>query len=154
MGFAVALAAGALLTLIGGCSLQGEGERCSLQKNGNADCDEGLVCTAFGGFDRCCPPEGEPIGDARCREPMMTSGGSGGMGTGGGGMSGASNTAGTSGTSTTGGTAGATSSGGTSGAGQGAAGEVGQGGSESAGGSENTGGAAPDAEATSGAGGA
>ncbi len=52
----------------GGCSRQAEGERCDHTANGDEDCDEGLECVRPRGstVDRCCPPAGAPIDDARC----------------------------------------------------------------------------------------
>jgi hypothetical protein len=43
-----------------GCSQQGEGERCDEAKNGDLDCDDGLVCVQASQLrdktgDRCCP---------------------------------------------------------------------------------------------------
>jgi hypothetical protein len=43
-----------------GCSQQGEGERCDNAKNGDADCDDGLICVEASQLrgqtaDRCCP---------------------------------------------------------------------------------------------------
>jgi hypothetical protein len=53
-----------------GCSQQGEGERCDSAKNGNDDCDSGLVCVAARDLldqatDRCCLPN-NAVDDARC----------------------------------------------------------------------------------------
>lgn len=66
----------AVLTLgasfAGGCSRQGEGERCDWRKaGGNGDCDSGLVCKLCedlqdGTTDRCCPP-GNTYSDSRCQ---------------------------------------------------------------------------------------
>jgi len=95
----------------GGCSRQAEGERCDHAANGDEDCDEGLECVRprGGAVDRCCPPAGAPIDDARCNgsdAPIATGGTAGSNNeTGGvsttGGMSSAGGT--TGGMSTTGG---------------------------------------------------
>src|SRR5688500_13563639 len=63
----------------GGCSRQAEGERCDHTANGDEDCDEGLECVRprGGAVDRCCPPAGAPIDDARCNgsdAPIATGG--------------------------------------------------------------------------------
>src|SRR5579859_2328664 len=70
LGVVVALAA----SLWGGCTTHGDGGRCD-SKNGNADCDNGLVCTRAqeillpeGGVsqsDICCPQDRStaPAGD-------------------------------------------------------------------------------------------
>ncbi|MES1183481.1 MAG: hypothetical protein ABUL60_06675 [Myxococcales bacterium] len=69
-----------------GCSQQGEGERCDLEKNGDADCNDGLTCIKAtdlhdGITDRCCPAEGTES-DTRCtRATIMASGGSSSGGT-------------------------------------------------------------------------
>src|SRR5690606_27404217 len=53
------------------CSRQEEGQRC-VQRNDNEDCEAGLICVgstdlrSSDGVDRCCPPEGSPVSDARC----------------------------------------------------------------------------------------
>jgi hypothetical protein len=65
------------LTFAGGCSRQGEGERCDKAKAGDSDCDAGLVCVAetellSRGADRCCP-EGTNFSDSRCT-PKLGSG--------------------------------------------------------------------------------
>jgi len=81
-----------------GCSQQGEGERCDLDKNGDADCNDGLSCVPAknlreGITDRCCPSEGTES-DTRCtRATIMASGGSssGGSSTGGAGAAGKAN---------------------------------------------------------------
>jgi hypothetical protein len=69
-----------------GCSQQGEGERCDLLANGDADCNDGLTCVPKnslleGTADRCCPAPGTES-DARCKLHSMTptTGGSGGSG--------------------------------------------------------------------------
>jgi hypothetical protein len=64
--FASALA----LLSMPGCSQQGEGERCDAVKNGNDDCESGLVCVSHSLLldqvtDRCCPAEGTGS-DKRC----------------------------------------------------------------------------------------
>lgn len=79
----------------GGCSRQGEGERCDSWKAGDTDCDSGLVCKLCedlqdGTTDRCCPP-GTEYSDSRCQPGTSNSC--------------ASNT-GTGGTTATGGTSG------------------------------------------------
>jgi hypothetical protein len=69
-----------------GCSQQGEGERCDLEKNGDADCNDGLTCIKAtdlhdGITDRCCPADGTES-DSRCtRATIMASGGSSSGGT-------------------------------------------------------------------------
>jgi hypothetical protein len=73
------------LTLSGGCSRQGEGDRCDFDTNGNADCDDGLVCIkstlllSNDKADRCCPASGS-ASDSRCalNTGSTGSGGSGG----------------------------------------------------------------------------
>jgi hypothetical protein len=56
----------------GGCSRQGEGERCDFFKAaGSGDCDSGLVCKLCeelqdGTTDRCCPA-GTQFSDSRCQ---------------------------------------------------------------------------------------
>jgi hypothetical protein len=119
-----ALGAVALLFALaaGGCSRQDEGERCDQTANGDADCEEGLICTAKVGADRCCPPPGAPVDDARCLAADAPSGGITGGTSGGGATSGGASSGGTSGGGATsggassGGTAsGGASSGGTSG---------------------------------------
>jgi hypothetical protein len=77
------------LALADGCSQQGEGERCDLAANGDADCQSGLVCKKASLLqlgsdqtDRCCPPG--PSTDARCAPNV---GGTAGSGTGGSGGS-------------------------------------------------------------------
>jgi hypothetical protein len=101
-----------------GCSQQGEGERCDLAKNGNADCDSGLSCVPaqqlrIHATDRCCKPGGAST-DSRCDEgsPTPNNPSEGGASEGGAaavpgneaGMS--SDTGGTGGTGDTGGTGG------------------------------------------------
>jgi hypothetical protein len=135
----------AVLALSAGCSKQGEGERCSIAANFSEDCEDGLVCTAASTLnnpegtpvDRCCPPPGEKIGDARCLPNTGTPGGGTG-GTGGtGGSAGASSEGGTAegGLSSTGGNG---STGGDTG---GSTGGGSTGGSSSTGGDTGTGGA-------------
>ncbi len=58
LGFAFLVA---LALAAGGCSLQGESERCSVA-NGDNDCEAPLVCTRHelltaSAVDRCCPPD-------------------------------------------------------------------------------------------------
>jgi hypothetical protein len=67
-----------------GCSQQGEGERCDNAKNGDLDCDGGLLCVRKselleGITDRCCPSEGTES-DKRCTRgtPVSTGGSSSG----------------------------------------------------------------------------
>jgi hypothetical protein len=68
-----------------GCSQQGEGERCDKAKNGDDDCDDGLVCVGKnelveGITDRCCPADANAFNDSRCTRgtPMSTGGTSSG----------------------------------------------------------------------------
>ncbi|OQX67380.1 MAG: hypothetical protein B6A08_15505 [Sorangiineae bacterium NIC37A_2] len=56
-----------------GCQKQPEGDRC-VQANGDLDCEGGLVCTPASelksggdGVSRCCPDDGQPIRDDRCK---------------------------------------------------------------------------------------
>jgi hypothetical protein len=134
-----------------GCSQQGEGERCDLLKNGDADCDSGLVCIAAAQLrdsssDRCCPPDGSS-NEARC-DPKTAGGNTGGSGNSVGGEGGAPlSEAGTSSTdggmsSTDGGNGGTSGSGATGGA------------PETAGAPAQTDGGAPAASSGAGAGGA
>jgi hypothetical protein len=110
----------------GGCSRQGEGERCDYFKAaGNGDCDSDLVCKRCeelqdGTTDRCCPA-GTQYNDARCQPgtsntcsantgtggnaPTAGSSGSGGISGNQSGGNGGTETGGTGGTET-GGTAG------------------------------------------------
>lgn len=67
----------------GGCSRQGEGERCDFLNAGDEDCDDGLVCVqainlVSSGADRCCPPPDERITDSRCTRSTGTSSGDAG----------------------------------------------------------------------------
>lgn len=73
---ATRLAFVALASLVGlavgaaGCSLQGEGERCSVA-NGSADCESPLVCTkrdllTGSTVDRCCPADRAQASTAEC----------------------------------------------------------------------------------------
>jgi hypothetical protein len=66
LGVAVALS---LVAAAPGCSRQAEGDRCDSQ-NGNADCEDGLVCRTAGSLnapsDVCCPATGEATTTA-CR---------------------------------------------------------------------------------------
>lgn len=69
VAIAAAFALVAILTLGGGCSNQGEGERCDTrgQNNGTDDCQSGLQCfkpsdlngvpTTDQYTGRCCPPD-------------------------------------------------------------------------------------------------
>lgn len=76
-----------------GCSQQGEGQRCDSSKNGDADCDDGLVCIkknelTNGLADICC--HSDPANDtkSRCvRGGIVGTGGTGGSSTGGSGGS-------------------------------------------------------------------
>jgi hypothetical protein len=86
----------------GGCSRQGEGERCDYFKAaGNGDCDSDLVCKRCeelqdGTTDRCCPA-GTQYNDARC-QPGTSNTCTSNTGTGGrAGTAGSSGSAGTSG---------------------------------------------------------
>lgn len=58
-----------LIAAAPGCSRQAEGDRCDSQ-NGNADCEDGLVCRTAGSLnapsDVCCPATGEAT-TAACR---------------------------------------------------------------------------------------
>lgn len=70
-----------------GCSLQGEGQRCDSNKNGDADCESGLVCLSAGKLregtaDRCCAADGSS-NDARCDLKTTSSNTGGSAGTGG-----------------------------------------------------------------------
>jgi hypothetical protein len=138
--FAVAVAS------MPGCSQQSEGERCDLAKNGDDDCDSGLVCVDRHTLldqvtDRCCLPN-KAVNDKRCTPAGVTGTG----GTNGGGESdsdagggGATSADGETPADTAGGAAGAPSpTGGT--------------GSDSAGMSSTPGGGAAAAGAPSGAG--
>lgn len=77
------------LVLLVACSRQEEGDRCSVENDDN-DCESGLICIDYhdlrGGeadeVSRCCPPEGEPISNARCT-PLIGGGGNGGGNAGG-----------------------------------------------------------------------
>ena len=86
---ALGLVALSLALSTGGCSRQGEGERCDKTANADNDCEDGLICTPKVGADRCCPPDGAPIDDSRCSAANAPSGGitggtdSGGSSTGG-----------------------------------------------------------------------
>jgi hypothetical protein len=126
----VLVIAGAAAVMMGGCSRQGEGERCDYRWGGDSDCDDGLVCTACVAIrdstvDRCCPPTGSAYEDARCTPGANTSGlCDANMNTSGG-------TGGTAGTAGTGGTAGTdATSGGTGGT------DVSPGGADNAGGTD------------------
>ncbi|MEO8903781.1 MAG: hypothetical protein ABI488_15855 [Polyangiaceae bacterium] len=94
------------LSVIPGCSNQGEGDRCGsdgiTSVDDNNDCDSGLVCSTIGGAvtKRCCYAD-RPATDSRCLTGGSTSatanagatstGGSSGT-AGGGGASGAMST--------------------------------------------------------------
>jgi hypothetical protein len=66
LGVVVALS---LVVAAPGCSRQAEGDRCDSQ-NGNADCEDGLVCRTAGSLnapsDVCCPATGDAT-TAACR---------------------------------------------------------------------------------------
>ncbi|MEO7036036.1 MAG: hypothetical protein ABI548_19005 [Polyangiaceae bacterium] len=83
------------LSVIPGCSNQGEGERCgsdgaSISVDDNSDCGSGLVCTPVGDFKRCCYQDGH-VTDSRCliggsnsataHAGATSTGGAGGMST-------------------------------------------------------------------------
>jgi len=103
-----------------GCSQQGEGQRCDAAKNGDADCDDGLVCIekknlSNGLGDICCNPD--PANDSKSRCARVTLGTGGSSSGGSGGSGGSSSTAGAAGeggggapTETSGGTSGASGS--------------------------------------------
>lgn len=66
----LALVSVAVALVAPGCSQQGEGERCDKDKNGDADCESGLICTPKESLngqlaDRCCPTPGTET-DKRC----------------------------------------------------------------------------------------
>jgi hypothetical protein len=114
------------------CGLQGVGQWCDINNNGNGDCDtsQGLVCTPASQLNNpsntaiCCPGPGYPPssnpacvpgalqvtgsggGGGGCATGGAAGGGTGGA-AGGGGTAGAAGTAGAGGTGGTGGTAGA-----------------------------------------------
>jgi len=52
-----------VVALLGGCSLQGEGDRCDPLSGGNppgsADCQSGLTCSRMGMSYVCCPANGQ-----------------------------------------------------------------------------------------------
>jgi uncharacterized membrane protein YgcG len=67
----VLIVAGAVASVMGGCSRQGEGERCDFKNAGHADCDDDLICTLCGKLqgstvDRCCKADGSFL-DERCQ---------------------------------------------------------------------------------------
>lgn len=103
-----------LLSVIPGCSRQGEGERCGSDSapvgvDDNADCADGLTCTLSktlknGDANRCCYA-GRPPTDSRCN-PDDNVGATG--------IAGGSSTAGATGGGAGPGTAGASSSAGAS----------------------------------------
>lgn len=125
----------------GGCSRQGEGERCDLAANGDDDCDDGLICVSkVGNVDRCCPPEGAAIGDSRCSVANAPPGGSTGGSSSGGSSSGGSSAAGGSSGGTSGGETGGSTGGtepGTGGTGGGSTGAAGEGGDSAGSGGED-----------------
>jgi hypothetical protein len=143
-----------------GCGRQGEGERCDV-RNGNADCESGLVCTPASDLIRvaggenaalCCPARGQASVTACIADDTSFGGAGGALATGGaagaaaaGGQGG---TAGTPGTPTGGSDPGG--QGGTGAIGSGATGgsggsDAGAGGSTMAGGSAGLDASAPDA---------
>src|SRR6187402_3261924 len=66
----ILLLAGAISLVMGGCSRQGEGERCDRRAAGDSDCDDGYYCRACedldqGPVDRCCRRDGT-YKDERC----------------------------------------------------------------------------------------
>lgn len=69
-----------------GCSQQGEAERCDSEANGNADCDDGLVCVSKNKLqepitDLCCHSDPANDSSSRClRKVPSNTGGSGGSG--------------------------------------------------------------------------
>jgi hypothetical protein len=70
-------ASAALLFVSVGCSQQAEGERCDKAKNGDADCDSGLICVPKAELleqitDRCCLPSTTDQGDDRCTRTSET----------------------------------------------------------------------------------
>jgi len=69
----------AMLAILGGCSQQGEGDRCDPLSGGNpagtADCQSGLICSHTASGNVCCPANG-PGNAAAC----TTSSQPGGMG--------------------------------------------------------------------------
>src|SRR5690348_72078 len=70
--FLAVLVSAPLAAQVASCQLQGEGERCS-HKNGNQDCDTGLVCVSGkdlgSNADICCR------GDGMSTAPECTKGG-------------------------------------------------------------------------------
>jgi len=94
-----------------GCSQQGEGQRCDGAANGNADCDDGLVCIKAADLqeritDLCCHQDPMLDNESRCaRAGAVNTGGTSGVG-GSGGTSGGTSEAGSS-AGGTGGAAGA-----------------------------------------------
>ena len=69
-----------------GCSQQGEGQRCDYTKNGDVDCDDGLVCIKSAELanhlgDICCHEDPANDSKSRCARGAATgSGGKGGSG--------------------------------------------------------------------------
>lgn len=68
-----------------GCSQQGEGQRCDSTKNGNADCDDGLVCIKKAALkegitDLCCHEDAANDSASRCTRGVPNTNGSGGKG--------------------------------------------------------------------------
>jgi hypothetical protein len=84
--------AGGATALSQGCSDQAEGERCD-RAAGDADCQDGLVCTAKEELgtesDICCPPEGVAPTDLACAGGFLNENGGGGAGGGSAGNGGA-----------------------------------------------------------------
>jgi len=80
---AIALAAALATTSVLGCSLQGEGQRCSLDASG--DCESGLFCKQVAPEVAVCCPAAGTSDDAYCNDQFSPTGtGGGGPGTGGG----------------------------------------------------------------------
>jgi hypothetical protein len=97
-----------------GCSQQGEGQRCDSVANGDADCDDGLVCIKQkellnGLADVCCHPDPANDSESRCQRGGTTIPGGGGSG---GTSSAGTSAGGAAGEQTDGGTAGADAAGG------------------------------------------
>jgi hypothetical protein len=123
----VLLVTGAVALVTGGCSRQGEGERCDKRAAGDSDCDDGLICKscaelAVGPVDRCCQRDGSydderciPGAGAICTTTDLATGGRASTGSGGeGGDDAASGgTGATAGSGATGATGGTESGGGT-----------------------------------------
>lgn len=148
-----------LVLWVPGCAKQAEGERCDFNRNGHQDCETPLVCVPAtelidDSTDRCCPEEGQSIGDDRCLRSTGSGGtggtggsggkdaGTGGTDSGSGGVSGGGGASGSGGAS---GGGGASGSGGASGGTSGGGGASGSGGAAGSDGSAGTGASAGDA---------